>query len=285
MDDTQRCMAPGEFAELSRGITHYQLSGPVDGPLVVLIHGLTTSSFVWAPITRTLADLGYRVLAYDLYGRGFSDRPPEDQDKAFFLCQIDDLLCHLEIKEPFHLVGYSMGGAIATGFAAAAPQFVNRLVLIAPAGMGLSEDTSLRFLRDRGLLGAWAMLMFFPRALRQGIRAEAGQSGTVPGIGTQQLAQLAHRGFLPAVLASLRGLLAQPLEGEHLALKREALPVLAIWGEDDDVIPATTMGQLAAWNRAVRHEIVPNAGHGLPYTHTTQVLDHITHFLPPPARH
>ncbi|QUJ76426.1 alpha/beta fold hydrolase [Sulfitobacter albidus] len=285
MTDGHRGAAPGKFAELSQGVTHYHFSGPVDGPLVVLVHGLTTPSFVWTPIARALAARGFRVLAYDLYGRGFSDRPHGPQDKAFFLTQLDDLLAHLGIEKSFCLIGYSMGGAIAAGFAAAAPQLVERLILIAPAGMGLPDSRTLSFIRDRGFLGVWAMLALYPRQFRQGIRAEAGQPSAVPDIAELQLGQLDYRGFVPAVLASLRGILARPLEGEHLALKNEALPILAIWGEDDDVIPASAMGTLAAWNRAVRHEVIADAAHGLPYTHSAQVIDHITRFLPlPPPR-
>jgi alpha-beta hydrolase superfamily lysophospholipase len=65
----------GQLATLSRGVTHYTLEGPQDGPLVVLIHGLTTPAFVWDGIAPVLVARGYRVLRYDLFGRGCSDRP------------------------------------------------------------------------------------------------------------------------------------------------------------------------------------------------------------------
>ncbi|MEQ6249705.1 alpha/beta hydrolase [Sulfitobacter sp. HNIBRBA3233] len=283
MSDGRRGSAPGKFAELEGGVTHYHLSGPETGPLVVLIHGLTTPSFVWTAIARGLAVRGFRVLAYDLYGRGFSDRPGGVEDKGFFLAQLDALLAHLDITTPFHLVGYSMGGAIAAGFTAAQPERVDRLVLIAPAGMSVPDTPTLRFIRDRGLLGTWAMLALYPRALRQGIRAERDLASAVPGIADLQRAQLDFRGFVPAVLASLRGILARPMEGEHLAIHRNGLPVLAIWGEDDTVIPTSSMGQLAAWNRHVRHDVIADAGHGLPYTHASEVTERITAFLPAPA--
>lgn len=71
MGPSARQSAPGEFAELSRGVTHYQWLGPEGGPLVVCVHGLTTPSFVWEGIAPRLAEAGYRVLTYDLYGRGY----------------------------------------------------------------------------------------------------------------------------------------------------------------------------------------------------------------------
>lgn len=151
MSDGRRGSAPGQFVELSQGVTHFHLSGPSEGPLIVCVHGLTTPSFVWAQLAKGLTTLGFRVLVYDLYGRGFSDHLDSIQDKAFFNQQLDDLLIHLEVEDPFHLIGYSMGGAIATGFASTYPARVRRLVLLASAGMTLAETPLLKFIRDQGI--------------------------------------------------------------------------------------------------------------------------------------
>ena len=282
MSDGRRGSAPGRFVELGQGVTHYHLAGPAIGPLVVCVHGLTTPSFVWAPLTKGLVALGFRVLVYDLYGRGFSDRPEGLHDKAFFNRQLEDLLSHLDIDEPFHLIGYSMGGAIAAGFAATYPARVRRLVLLASAGMTIRDTPLLRFIRTRGKAGKWLMLAAFPVQMRRGIRAEQTAQIVPPEIIEGQEAQLIFQGFIPAVMSSLRGILAKPMEGEHMALRRIGLPVLAIWGAEDGVIPASAMGQLAAWNRDVTHEVIEDAGHGLPYTHTEAVLTLIAGFLPAP---
>jgi|TARA_B110000879_G_scaffold30999_1_gene42328 pimeloyl-ACP methyl ester carboxylesterase len=282
MSDGRRGSAPGQFVELSQGVTHFHLSGPNEGPLIVCVHGLTTPSFVWAQLAKGLTTLGFRVLVYDLYGRGFSDHLDSIQDKAFFNQQLDDLLIHLEVEDPFHMIGYSMGGAIATGFASTYPACVRRLVLLASAGMTLAETPLLKFIRDQGIAGKWLMLAAYPLQLRRGIRAEQETTSVPSDISKGQERQLMFQGFIPAVLASLRGILSRPLEGEHMALRRNGLPVLAIWGAEDDVIQASAMGQLAAWNRDVIHEVIEDAGHGLPYTHTEALLAHITAFLPAP---
>lgn len=70
-----RSEAEGSFATLSQGDTHYTWIGPLRGPVAVCIHGMTTPSFVWHGLAKGLAAWGYRVLIYDLYGRGYSDRP------------------------------------------------------------------------------------------------------------------------------------------------------------------------------------------------------------------
>lgn len=282
MNDGRRGSAPGQFIELSQGVTHFHFSGPKEGPLIVCVHGLTTPSFVWRQLTKGLTALGFRVLVYDLFGRGFSDRPDGPQDKAFFNQQLDDLLSELAIDSPFHLIGYSMGGAIAAGFAAAYPTRVRRLVLLASAGMTLAETPLLRFIRERGIAGKWLMLAAYPAQLRRGIRAEQELSTVSPDISEGQESQLMFQGFIPAVLASLRGILARPMEGEHMALRQHSVPVLALWGADDDVIPASAMGQLAMWNRDAIHEVVEDASHGLPYTHTDEILAHVAAFLPAP---
>ena len=58
MDDIARGNAPGQFAELSQGRTHYRWDGAVRGPVIVCIHGLTTASYVWDPLVPRLALMG-----------------------------------------------------------------------------------------------------------------------------------------------------------------------------------------------------------------------------------
>jgi len=60
MDAQARADAPGDFAPLSNGITHYKFYGPVDGPLVVCVHGLTTPAFVYEGLAKRLVKRGYR---------------------------------------------------------------------------------------------------------------------------------------------------------------------------------------------------------------------------------
>ena len=126
------------------------------------------------------------------------------------------------------------------------------------------------------------MLAVYPTMLRRGIKAEKSQHAVPAQISEGQEFQLMFQGFVPAVLSSLRGILGRPLEGEHMALRRCQMPVLALWGADDDVIPTSAMGQLAAWNHEVIHEVIEDAGHGMPYTHSDVILEHIAAFLPSP---
>ncbi|ASM74105.1 MULTISPECIES: alpha/beta fold hydrolase [Roseobacteraceae] len=264
--------APGKFATLSRGVVHYAWLGPVRGPVCVCIHGLTTSSYVWGGLSRGLALLGFRVLIFDHYGRGYSDRPTGPHDDAFYLTELEELLTHENVGGDITLIGYSMGGAIATLFAAAHPDRLRQLILLAPAGMGLVRTRLSRFIVQTPVIGDWLMLALFPRQLRKGIRTDTTSKTQVENIGKMQLAELNRRGFVPAVLSSLRGVLNRSQKAEHQIIHRAGIPVLAIWGREDTVIAMSSVGLLAEWSRNAHQEVIDGATHALPYTHADQVL-------------
>jgi len=272
MDDVARGAGSGSFAQLPQGVTHYAWHGPPDGRVLICVHGLSTPSFVWRGLTPGLVAMGFRVLTYDLYGRGFSDRPKGPQNAAFFMRQLTDLMTHQNIEGRVTLLGYSMGGAICTCFAAAHPDRIANLILLAPAGMAHAIGRFVRFIRDTPVLGDLIMLASYPRLMRRGIAAERSVPSAVLNIADLQEAELEFKRFIPAVLASLRGILARPLHREHKTLRESGIPVLAIWGGADTVIPLKALGIMAEWNRDAVHEVVEGAGHGLTYTHTSDVL-------------
>jgi len=272
MDHDARRSAQGRFAELSQGVTFYEWLGPVRGPVAVCVHGLSTPSFVWRGLARGMALMGYRVLTYDLYGRGYSDRPKGDQDCDFFVRQLEDLLQDQGLDGEVTLIGYSMGGAIATCFAAAHPSRVRQLVLIASAGFGLQVGLMGRFIAKTPVLGDWLMLAGFSGSHRRATERERDLPSSVQGIVDLQQRELTYKGFIPAVLSSLRGILAQDLSAEHKTLAKRGVPVLAVWARHDATISPRAPGQLAEWNRQARQEVVEAAGHGVVYTHTELVL-------------
>lgn len=272
MDATERQQAPGQFVKLSRGVTHFQWHGPLRGPVAVCVHGLTTPSFVWQGLITGLTAMGFRVLTYDLYGRGYSDRPTGIQDRAFFLTQLEDLLGHEDVRGDFILIGYSMGGAIATAFATAHPDRVRELVLLASAGLATPKGKLVTFIRDKAGIGDWLMLTLFPKLHMRGTEAERDLDSSVPEIVDLQQKELTYQGFIPAVLSSLRGILTEDMAPDLRKLHQQGVPILAIWGQTDDVVPLSAMGRLAEHARSANQEVVEGAGHGLPYTHTPAVL-------------
>ena len=268
---TARHGADGDFAQLSQGVTHYRWVGPVRGPVAVLVHGLASPSVAVEGVAEGLATMGYRVLMYDLYGRGLSDAAPGRQDRAFFLRQLTDLLVHQKAEEDLTLVGYSMGGSIVTAFAAENTHQVKRVILLATAGVQVRESGFSRFCRTTPILGDWVHAMFAKRRILDAIPKNTRRS-SVQKVLMAQRQELHRRGYLPAILSSRRGMLAEIQEAEHRRLGREDVPVIAIWAERDQVIPISALGVLAQWNRAARQEVVEEAEHALPYSHDEQLI-------------
>ncbi|KAJ7059763.1 Alpha/Beta hydrolase protein [Mycena amicta] len=126
----------GAYVTLPMGRMRYWLVGPESGKKVVLIPGLTTPSFAFAPIVPILVAGGLRVLMYDLFGRGYSDAPrTATYDANLYVTQLALLLQYLR-WERTGVVGYSMGGPIAAAFVASFPHLVeSKVVLLASAGL------------------------------------------------------------------------------------------------------------------------------------------------------
>src|SRR5207249_431971 len=135
LDPAARAATPGAFALLSDGYTHYELGGPAsgDGRVVVLAAGFSVPYYIWDPTFNALTSAGFRVLRYDYYGRGYSDRPAIPFTDDMYVRQLDQLLNHLHITGSIDLVGISFGGSFITSFADAYPDRVHSLVYFDPS--------------------------------------------------------------------------------------------------------------------------------------------------------
>lgn len=268
--------APGQLVELSQGQTHFRWRGPARGPVAVCIHGLSTPSFVWNQVADGLETMGYRVLTYDLYGRGYSDRVRGTQTRKFHLRQLFDLLESQGVKDEITMLGYSMGGSIAACFAAEEGHRLQRLVLIAPAGLvRIPDHPVLAALRPVPVIGDFVGRIIDPWLLRKSII----DGETDEKLARRMIAETHTRGFNDAVLESRRGILSLDLTETHREIGKTVLPVLGIWGEGDQVIPLAGLGRLAEVNRSARQDVIKNAGHGLLYTHPREVLEAIRMFV------
>lgn len=278
---TRRGDAKGDLAHLPRGATHFTWSGPEDGPVAVCIHGISTPSFVFAATQRSLTALGFRVLTYDLYGRGQSAHPIGKQDAAFFVDHLKHLLQHQEVTGPFTLLGFSMGGQIATAFAAENPDRVSRLILVASSGLAPTETTGQNALWTAPVIGDWLTLTFGGAALRRELVEHVSLATVIPNFEDLQAAQTRQPGYLPAVLSSRRHLLGKSATADHQRVARAEIPVLAIWAADDPNIPLSAMGELARLNPEAQHVQIPGAGHSLLQTHPREIAEALKDHLAP----
>ncbi|KAH7127049.1 Alpha/Beta hydrolase protein [Dendryphion nanum] len=149
--------------------------GPEDGDRVLLIHGISTPSVALARLAHKLVQKGCRVMLFDLFGRGYSCAPDPSvyrYDSALYTNQI--FLCLQSSPIPwrsFHVIGYSLGGAIAADFTSYFPALVSGLVLIAPGGLIRPQHIGWgsKFLYSpNGYLPEWMVESFAGRRLWTG---------------------------------------------------------------------------------------------------------------------
>ncbi|MDF2745122.1 MAG: alpha/beta hydrolase fold protein, partial [Actinomycetia bacterium] len=119
---------------------HHTVTG--SGPAVVLVHAGVADGRMWDATRDGLAD-AWTVVVPDLRGFGESPEPPAGADPWSNSGDVLDLLDHLGIAEAA-LVGASYGGQVATEVAAAAPDRVTRLVLLAPSAAGMDRSDALQ---------------------------------------------------------------------------------------------------------------------------------------------
>ncbi|MFP6740377.1 MAG: alpha/beta fold hydrolase [Alphaproteobacteria bacterium] len=115
--------------------TRYDVSG--EGPAVILIHGVGSSRQSWDGVVERLE--GYQTLRYDLRGHGGSGKPAGPYTLDDFVADLAALLDHVGIAKG-HVVGFSLGGLIAQGFALAHGDRVDKLVLISTVSGRTDEE-------------------------------------------------------------------------------------------------------------------------------------------------
>ena len=279
MTPSRQSGAPGRMADLASGATHYKWSGPETGPIAVCIHGLSTPSYVFAATERHLAGMGFRVLTYDLYGRGYSDRPRGAQTLDFFLGQLRALLQHQNVGGPLVLVGFSMGAQIAVAFASEEGPRVSKLVLVAPAG--LAKPANGFDIWTAPVIGDWLTRVAGGWKLRRTLVEHAKLATIIPDIEARQAAETRNRGFMPAVLSSRRNTLSTRIDGDLRHIHLGGTPILALWGTLDPIVPKESMGLLAEIAPDAHHVQITGGAHSLLQTHPTQVAKALQGFLAP----
>ena len=269
----------GNYAKISNGRLFYRRYGDASGPVLVLVHGLTTPSFVWRDMLPDLIEAGFHILTFDHFGRGFSSYPKQPQTLEFFIRELLELLDTLNINTPVNLLGYSMGGAIVAAFAARHPARVNRLIMLAPAGFRAELGGFFDWATRTPLLGDLAMRLIGGWLFRKGSEASIKQEGADPEMVAMQCHETRRSGFSAAVLSSMRNVTSKNLHSEHARIAQQKIPALAIFAADDTVIPVSSAKGLSAANPNANIMIVPNAGHCLAYTRANTVNKAVLEFL------
>lgn len=160
--------------------------GPEDGDKVLLVHGIGTPCIALGSMARELVRKGYRVMLFDLFGRGYSDGPSNvAYDECLYTTQILLVLASSSLPwtgaSSFHLVGYSLGGALAAAFAAYHSHMLRSLTVVCPGGLVRESHLGWRsrLMYSHNLLPEWLLR----RWVRSRIEPQHGQSADVPNGG------------------------------------------------------------------------------------------------------
>src|SRR5215216_10339 len=266
----ERSREPQTLDELHEVVLHghrvfYRAVGR--GPVIVLVHGITSTSATWANLLPYLAER-FTVIAPDLLGHGESAKPRGDYSLGAYASGIRDLLVALG-HERATFVGHSLGGGVAMQLAYQFPEHTERLVLVSSGGLG--RDITL-LLRAASLPGSELVLPLLVngrvlaagrvvgRLLRRiGLRVHTDVGEVLRGH-----ASLTDGEARSAFLHTLRTIVdpgGQRVDASDRLYLAQALPFLIVWGERDPIIPVEHARVAHRQVPGSRLEVFPDAGH------------------------
>jgi pimeloyl-ACP methyl ester carboxylesterase len=255
LNDAVREQQLGEFIQLSQGVTHYQQANPEAQQVVVLVHGFSVPYYIWEPTFEMLKANGFRVIRYDLYGRGFSDRPEVVYDAQLFDRQLMDLLAALKITQPIDIVGLSMGGAITAKFVGDHPEKINKVVFVDP-----SHEAWHSKIVDTPLLGEYIATVYMLPKSAESQLGDFNDPSKFKQWPAKYREQMQYYGFRHAILSTLRNFLNYDKIQWYQKVGQLHKPTLLIWGRDDQTLPFANSPRVAK-ALGVDTFVVEDAGH------------------------
>ncbi len=237
------------------------------GPVLLLVHGMTSSSVTWTRAGSLLATR-FTVVAPDLFGHGATAKPPGDYSLGAQATLLRDLLLYLG-HDRVTPVGHSFGGGVAMQFAYQFPERCERLVLVGSGGLGREVNGLLRAL---ALPGAEHVLPLVCHAVFRDAVESTVQWMRAIGLRPTAAAEEILRGYAsladpPARAAFFRTLRAvvgfdgqRVSATDRLRLAAE-LPTLIVWGDRDPIIPVEHARHAQAAIPGSRLAVFEDVGH------------------------
>jgi pimeloyl-ACP methyl ester carboxylesterase len=272
-----------EQVELHGHTVGFQAAG--SGPLLVLLHGITSTSAAWREVMPRLAER-YTVVAPDMIGHGRSAKPRGDYSLGAYAAGVRDLLAVLGFERGT-VVGHSLGGGIAMQFSYLFPEYVERMALISSGGLGREVHP---LLRAATLPGSEWVLPLLAREWSvnagEAVRSVAGRLGLEAGPDLAEFARgyasLVEDGARDAFLHTMRSVIGP--DGQRVsALDRlylaDQLPTLFIWGSDDPVIPVEHGRNAAKILPQARYVEIEGSGHWPMLDASDRVIRELTSFI------
>ena len=274
----------GGWAPLAHGNLYYRWYEPEisNNEIVVLVHGFSTPHFVWDGMKEFLVDAGYKVLVYDHFGRGFSERPSVVYDQDLYVESLKGLLDYQNISQSVHLVGYSMGGPVVGYFTQQYPDSVKSISFIAPAGF-MKEDSVSR-IAIMPVVGDWFWQVFGKWLYFREVRNEATSSDDSVGLSESKFVkkysvQMKYKGLIEALLSTVRNFNFFNAKRMFDKVGDLKIPTITIWGTDDGVVPFAGSSELMQSIPHSELKIINEGKHDIAYANPSVVGNTILEFL------
>jgi pimeloyl-ACP methyl ester carboxylesterase len=250
------------FVDVDGIRVHYQQAGDERAPAMVLIHGFASSTLVWSQVFLKLAEAGYRVIALDMLGYGYSAKPRNGEytiaGQAKLLVR---LLDRLGIPRAI-FVGSSYGGAVAATCALDHPARVEKLILVGAVNNNRPLGFTLMRLFGSPVFGdvVSPLLIGSRRLLRRRMKGVYDRHSWVLDERRVDARHLPLRaaGTQRAIIRTVRGWDAERISRDAHLIKQ---PTLLLWGENDLEIPLADGERLHAEIAGSRLVVFLNCGH------------------------
>jgi 4,5:9,10-diseco-3-hydroxy-5,9,17-trioxoandrosta-1(10),2-diene-4-oate hydrolase len=258
---------------------HYQEAGDENAPAVILIHGFISSNLIWSGVLLALAGAGFRVIAPDLPGYGYSDKPVDAQytiaEQARAMIGLMD---RLGIEKAI-IAGASYGGAIAATMALDYPERVEKLILV---GAVTNDEPKKKFLLRVSclpILGDITTPLFLGSRWILRKRMEDMYRRMGRPINEKMVASRhhlletsnAHR----AMIRTARRWSANRIQREASLIRQ---PTMLVWGDQDDHIPIEDAFRLRDSMPNARLIVFRNCGHLPPAEYPDKFIELLADF-------
>ena len=281
LTDEVRKRSQGAFIDLPCGNTHYVIEGE-GKEWAVLVHGYATPLFIYDKIAAGLVSAGYKVLRYDLLGRGLTERVKGLYTPALFGDQLEQITDEI-IKEPsFILFGTSMGGTITTTFTSRRPERVKKLILLAPAGMHFKAPAYMKLAKIKGI-GEILFKTIGGNILVKNCAKELLYSGAEAQeeYRNKFAYYMQYKGMLDATLSSLRNTILNFDEAAkgYVGVDKAGTQVLVIWGTADATMAYYQHEEMEKVVKNMQLITYENSGHIFLYDEGDRTIKDVLAFL------
>jgi pimeloyl-ACP methyl ester carboxylesterase len=253
------------------GTTHFVACGPRDAPPLVLVHGYMATSTMWSP---NVADFSrdYRVYAIDVMGQPSKSIPAEPvRNQADYAAWLTAVLDGLHLDRVF-LVGQSYGGWLALNYAIAAPERLQKLVLLSPGGgfVPMARQFSLR-----GLVMVWFPTRFTFNSFMRWLGLKDRPGGTE----IARLLELMYLG-LKHFRIPVETLRVMPVMFSEEQLRAMHVPTLLLIGDREVIChPELALDRARRLFSDIQAELVPHSSHEMSFSQQPLVDARVLEFL------